>query len=347
MKLLVFLALLKVANTVRVQEGPRCKAQDLLVPNYATPSGDGKIWEYYHFLVDFAPRTLYALQRMDLSSAHNSTRVIHAPGWYSSGKFQLEATDVGSRSMKAHFASIFKAFGSLEIRLYRGRDAIKSLKQSCSPSQTIPWASDSIEWWSMQPQVYFSEFQRYMWAQTDGTSLPLSVAALASTGIKTDAPDGYVLMVKRATPPDDYVGPWTGTQRRRLPDSFWEAVVEQLRAQQVAFLVVELETVPLADQVTLFKGAHVVATVHGAGFSNILFCRPGTLVLELGSVDHPCYSNLAEKMGLLYRHHNLESGEALAQVVSQEAALHQLQQLQQQQSAVRVHGVGDVDVVEQ
>ena len=253
--------------------------------------------------------------------------------------------------MKAHFTFIFGAFEPLEIAFYRGQSAIKSLKKMCSPAQTIPWASGSTEWWSMQPDIYFTGFQRFFWARADGSSLPLSIAALAGSDSDNNndsdsTSDGYVLLIKRAAPPEGHIGPWTGTQRRRLSEAFWEAVVQELRNQGVSFLVVELETQPLAQQVALFQGASVVVGIHGGVFSNINFCRPGTLVLEHGrlNVHHPFYMNLAQKMGLEYRHRDSEAGEALALVVSQEAASHQQEEQKEQghSSAVELHAAGDV-----
>ena len=166
----------------------------------------------------------------------------------------------------------------------------------------------------MQPSAHFTNLQAYLWERTAGASAPPSVALTSGDGGGTgDQSD--VLLIKRATPPEGYVGPWTGAQRRRLPESFWNAVVPALRTQRITFRVVELEAMHLAHQVALFRGARAVIGVHGAGLSNILFCKAGTLVFELGRVDHPCYVNLASKLNLRHRHHDAESGEELARVV--------------------------------
>jgi hypothetical protein len=43
---------------------------------------------------------------------------------------------------------------------------------------------------------------------------------------------------------------------------------------------VELDDLPLADQVNLFSKANLVVAEHGAGLANIAFMRPGTFVIE-------------------------------------------------------------------
>ncbi|NJR64704.1 MAG: DUF563 domain-containing protein [Leptolyngbyaceae cyanobacterium CRU_2_3] len=49
------------------------------------------------------------------------------------------------------------------------------------------------------------------------------------------------------------------------------------------FVPVTLETLSFAEQVALFARADVVIAPHGGGLTNILFCRPGTTVVELVS----------------------------------------------------------------
>ena len=46
----------------------------------------------------------------------------------------------------------------------------------------------------------------------------------------------------------------------------------------------------------------MVIGIHGAGLSNIIFCQKNTIVIELGSVNFPCYKNLAKILELNYIH---------------------------------------------
>jgi hypothetical protein len=57
-----------------------------------------------------------------------------------------------------------------------------------------------------------------------------------------------------------------------------------------------------AEQVALFGQANAVLGPHGAGLSNIVFCRPGTILYEMIPEHHPnpCFSRLAHGAGLHY-----------------------------------------------
>jgi hypothetical protein len=65
--------------------------------------------------------------------------------------------------------------------------------------------------------------------------------------------------------------------------------------------------VPKADdhkaQIETFRSARIVVAVHGAALTNLLFCRPGTLVVELFPANHvkSTYCWLANRLGLRYR----------------------------------------------
>ena len=50
---------------------------------------------------------------------------------------------------------------------------------------------------------------------------------------------------------------------------------------RLGFTVVMLETLSVAEQITLFFNARLVVGPHGAGLTNILFCQPGAAVIEL------------------------------------------------------------------
>jgi hypothetical protein len=71
------------------------------------------------------------------------------------------------------------------------------------------------------------------------------------------------------------------------------------------FRKVTLEALPLREQIRIFASAQIVAGPHGAGFTNLLFSRPGTKVIELFSPNlvHTCYPILSSLIG--HRHYYL------------------------------------------
>jgi hypothetical protein len=58
----------------------------------------------------------------------------------------------------------------------------------------------------------------------------------------------------------------------------------------------------VSQQINLFSKADAVIGLHGAGLTNIVFCRPGTILYELSSTHYlnPCFSRLAQAGGLSY-----------------------------------------------
>lgn len=80
-------------------------------------------------------------------------------------------------------------------------------------------------------------------------------------------------------------------------------------AELVAFLkgrgwsVVALESLTFAQQVNLFRGARAVCGLHGAGFTNLLWCPPGCVAVELVAHNflNGCYEGLAGHVGVEHR----------------------------------------------
>ena len=68
-----------------------------------------------------------------------------------------------------------------------------------------------------------------------------------------------------------------GTRHRRLLN---EDQVQRL-ATELGFTTVRPETLPVSEQIRLFRGADVVMGTFGAGLTNALFMRPGALLLEI------------------------------------------------------------------
>jgi len=69
------------------------------------------------------------------------------------------------------------------------------------------------------------------------------------------------------------------------------------------FVKLHLEELTWAQQITAFRAAKVIVAPHGAGLANLVFCQPGTKVIELlhRSYVNPCYWQLAALKGLDYR----------------------------------------------
>lgn len=86
--------------------------------------------------------------------------------------------------------------------------------------------------------------------------------------------------------------------------------------------VVELEPLSFSEQIQLFNGAEMVIGAHGAGFTNLLFCRPHTRVLEFVNQQYACqmYYYMAAVLGLDH-HYLVGEAEPGAEPVFQDLTL--------------------------
>jgi capsular polysaccharide biosynthesis protein len=87
--------------------------------------------------------------------------------------------------------------------------------------------------------------------------------------------------------------------RRRVAN---DGELESLLATR-GFKAVAPERLSWRDQLALFAGAREIVAPHGAGLANLVFCRPGTRVLELfhPGYQNPCYERLARLKALEYQ----------------------------------------------
>ena len=69
------------------------------------------------------------------------------------------------------------------------------------------------------------------------------------------------------------------------------------------FARVALEELSWAEQIAVFRAARVIVAPHGAGLANLVFCEPGTRVVELvnRAYFNPVFWRLAALRGLDYR----------------------------------------------
>ena len=65
------------------------------------------------------------------------------------------------------------------------------------------------------------------------------------------------------------------------------------------FISIKLGEIKFSEQVDLFYNADCIVGLHGAGFANLVFCKPGTKVIEFRSSDAGyAIANLAKKNNL-------------------------------------------------
>ena len=84
---------------------------------------------------------------------------------------------------------------------------------------------------------------------------------------------------------------------RRLPN--YDEVIEEFKGK--GFRVVFPEDYTVWQQAEIFARARVVAAPHGAGLTNIIFCQPGTRVIEyFGEHIAPCYWAICNLLDLRY-----------------------------------------------
>jgi hypothetical protein len=73
--------------------------------------------------------------------------------------------------------------------------------------------------------------------------------------------------------------------------------------RHLGFDILNPGKMPLQQQVDAFRRARVVMAAHGAGLTNILFCRPGTTLIEIfpeGGVHGSAFSRIASHLGFDY-----------------------------------------------
>ncbi len=75
----------------------------------------------------------------------------------------------------------------------------------------------------------------------------------------------------------------TGSQRREMKNiNHIELFIKKLcKFKKLSYLRVQLEHIPFEQQVFLFHYAKLIVGIHGAGLSNLLFCKENTKVIEI------------------------------------------------------------------
>ncbi|MFP4007427.1 MAG: glycosyltransferase family 61 protein [Spirulinaceae cyanobacterium] len=94
-----------------------------------------------------------------------------------------------------------------------------------------------------------------------------------------------------------YLSRKTARYRKVLnEDKVWEIL------KNLGFKTVELEGLSIEGQAAIFNQAKIIIAPHGAGLTNLVFCAPGTKVIEIYSPNYVnvCYYSLCQELGLDY-----------------------------------------------
>jgi hypothetical protein len=92
----------------------------------------------------------------------------------------------------------------------------------------------------------------------------------------------------------------SGTQRRSIPN--FGDLERHLASICPNYNTIVLEKTSLAYQAEQFQNADVIIAQHGAALANLIFCRPGTRVIEIAPPNPPAeyFALLARCLGLDY-----------------------------------------------
>jgi len=114
------------------------------------------------------------------------------------------------------------------------------------------------------------------------------------------------------TPVDQRQAEWLYISRLRDPRRAMsnEAAIEDFVTRH-GFRVVYLQDLSFAEQRATLAAASVVVAPHGAGLANLVWCAPGTHVVEIfpAGFFNDCYARLSLNLGLHYNYMMIESSQ--------------------------------------
>ena len=130
----------------------------------------------------------------------------------------------------------------------------------------------------------------------------LCLRSLSETGNVTKS---KVLLISRSVDPffnsDNAEIRTSGSQRRSIENFTEVRMALEAACGDVANVV--LENMTLSEQITLFSSSDIVVAQHGAALANIVWCRPGTRVIEIAPPGYrvTCFPPLSKCLDLDHR----------------------------------------------
>lgn len=97
-------------------------------------------------------------------------------------------------------------------------------------------------------------------------------------------PEPHIVLIQRLPSPEFYLSaqaeiPTSGAERRSVPNM--QELLARLSGEFASVSLVALEYMSLRAQAMLFGCADIIIAQHGAALTNLLWCRPGTRVIEI------------------------------------------------------------------
>ncbi len=279
-----------------------CKRPHGDKPILLFPMNDGRAGHFYHYMLGYLMPIVISpdravgrtsvvsvglLDRITQEVLADDVEIIQEPDITRTGYPNLRnriSKLIGNSSLKPFFTrTIVKWAVSLRLRTY-SLDRIVMLEAFDSP---LHYQRDRI--------LVFRDF----------VEKRLTDKIKASTMPK-HRPD--VLLIERGQPHGHYaeVGRTSGGQRRSVPN--FDSLRGVLKKHHKAELL-NLEDTDFASQIAVFREAKVVIAQHGAALTNIIWMRPGSLVVEIVPPDkvparpaQEFFNHLAEEMNVRHQY---------------------------------------------
>jgi capsular polysaccharide biosynthesis protein len=158
------------------------------------------------------------------------------------------------------------------------------------PMNLQPFQLDTLRWMGLEER-YRETAERHLMVETYFFSTPTAMTGCTNPYAVRFLRDGFL-----AHADESFRGPSKIYVLRRGKA---RGVINE--NEVVAFVsargwtAVDPESLPLSQQIQLFSGARAICGVHGAGLTNILWCSPGCIIIELmaDNYQNGCFESIS------------------------------------------------------
>ena len=153
--LLLPLLLLHLPTITHAEEASCTTSLTFAVRSKAKFSGFGNLYEFYHFIVDFAPTVAFELRDYPACAP----KTLYLPGWVRDEKFHLVNSHDATRSMKRHHDALFGEPLKLQLELVPSKTDFENL----NVTRVFSWNPHAKPWSRSDREVYMN-FRSYAWS---------------------------------------------------------------------------------------------------------------------------------------------------------------------------------------